>query len=130
PLLGKVDLDRRAVQGTHLGVIGRSISPARQFQHKATRNDCFCSHQGAHGVNTPGPVRKATAGRGSATRGLRGAGRHAGSTARRERHRRSPDQMALAHTRESRASARGRQGRGASFPTAETAPPTPGHIPR
>ncbi|CAM9712338.1 unnamed protein product, partial [Ectocarpus fasciculatus] len=38
--------------------------------------------------------------------------------------------MALAHRRASRASAPGRRGRGAGFPTADTAPPTPGHIPR
>ncbi|CAN0564050.1 unnamed protein product, partial [Ectocarpus sp. 12 AP-2014] len=43
-----------------------------------------------HGVDTPGPVREATARRGSVKRGLRGAGRHAGSTARRERHHRPP----------------------------------------
>ncbi|CAN0354917.1 unnamed protein product [Ectocarpus sp. 8 AP-2014] len=40
--------------------------------------------------------------------------------------------MRLAHTRASCASARGRRGRGAGFPTADTdtAPPTPGHFPR
>ncbi|CAM9247439.1 unnamed protein product [Ectocarpus sp. 8 AP-2014] len=40
--------------------------------------------------------------------------------------------MRLAHTRASCASGRGRRGRGAGFPTADTdtAPPTPGHIPR
>ncbi|CAN0425207.1 unnamed protein product [Ectocarpus sp. 12 AP-2014] len=38
--------------------------------------------------------------------------------------------MPLARTRASRGSARGRRGRGAGFPTADTAPPTPGHIPR
>ncbi|CAN0050900.1 unnamed protein product [Ectocarpus sp. 8 AP-2014] len=38
--------------------------------------------------------------------------------------------MRLAHTRASCASARGRRGRGAGFPTADTAPRTPGHISR
>ena len=38
--------------------------------------------------------------------------------------------LPLARTRASRGSARGRRGRGAGFPTADTAPPTPGHIPR
>ena len=38
--------------------------------------------------------------------------------------------MTLAHTRPSRGSAQGRRGRGAAPPTADTAPPTQGQIPR
>ncbi|CAN0148674.1 unnamed protein product, partial [Ectocarpus sp. 8 AP-2014] len=121
----KVDLNRTAGQGTQSGVIGHNISPASQSQGHG-----LASHQGAHGVDTPGPVREATAGGGSATRGpsWRRSSRRLYCTPRTT----SPPTRStrLANTKASCARARGRRGRGAGFPTADTAPPTPGHIPR
>ncbi|CAM9732261.1 unnamed protein product [Ectocarpus sp. 8 AP-2014] len=87
---GKVDLNRTAGQGTHSGVIGRNRSSASQSQRarsmvwRATKAHVASARQDLSERQLLGEDRL--------HEDFVAQGRHAGSTARRERHRPPPGQ--------------------------------------